>query len=134
MFNISLPIYRDVKPAPSVAPICLPPVPDPSNIIAPTSSSSATAAPTGAPGSLGTVVGWGRVGRFDGAPHSSVLQAASVPVLSDDECFLQTGLFTFADQLCAGSADSDTSACPGDSGGALQEQDDKGRYETCVKA
>ena len=36
--------------------------------------------------SVGTVVGWGRVGREEGAPHSSVLQAATVPILSSQEC------------------------------------------------
>ena len=71
-------------------------------------------------GSLATVVGWGRVGRDDGAPHSNILQAATVPVLSDAQCLLETGLENFSDQMCAGGADSDTSACPGDSGGALQ--------------
>ena len=66
------------------------------------------------------MVGWGRTGREEGSPHSSVLQAATVPILSDAECFRQTGLENFSDQVCAGEAGGEASACPGDSGGALQ--------------
>ena len=33
-------------------------------------------------GTLATVVGWGRMGVHEGAPHSSVLQAVTVPVLT----------------------------------------------------
>jgi hypothetical protein len=31
-------------------------------------------------------VGWGRVGKEEGAPHSSLLQAATVPILSQEQC------------------------------------------------
>ena len=103
---------RPVRPAPNVAPLCLPP---PEHADTP-------------PGTQATVVGWGRTGRHDEAPHSSVLQAATIPVLSDRDCLLQTGLLNFADQLCAGGVDAEASACPGDSGGALQAQDEEGRW------
>ncbi len=107
---------REVKLAPNVAPICLPPTSDANdpNILASSSEESDY---------LGTVVGWGRLGRDDTSPHSHVLQAASVPILSDAQCYTETGLANFADQLCAGGTETDASACPGDSGGALQIQD-----------
>lgn len=103
---------RTVSLAPNVAPICLP---------TPTFQDTL-------PGTLGTVVGWGRTGRDEASPHSNVLQAATIPVLSDRQCLLETGLLNFDDQLCAGGTESDSSACPGDSGGALQVQDDEGRW------
>ncbi len=102
-------LARDVTLAPSISPICLPaPGIEPP------------------PGTEATVVGWGRLGRLDGEPHSNVLQAATVPLLSDDKCLAETGLPNGEDQICAGS--SDAAACPGDSGGALQVQDTEGRW------
>ena len=105
---------RDVVLAPNVAPICLPPL--------------AAQLEGLTPGTMGTVVGWGRIGKDDLAPHSNVLQAATVPILSDSECLAETGLANFDDQVCAGESESDISACPGDSGGALQVQDAEGRW------
>ena len=49
-----------------------------------------------------------------------MLQAATVPVVSDWECFEMTGLLNYEDQVCAGGVGAEASACPGDSGGALQ--------------
>eukprot|EP00095_Tigriopus_kingsejongensis_P001541 snap_masked-scaffold424_size175595-processed-gene-0.2 protein:Tk01541 transcript:snap_masked-scaffold424_size175595-processed-gene-0.2-mRNA-1 annotation:"hypothetical protein DAPPUDRAFT_305317" len=103
---------REVKLAPNVAPICLP-TPEFLDLD---------------PGTPSTVVGWGRVGRDSKAPHSNILQAATIPILSDSQCLSETGLSNFDDQICAGNSDSDISACPGDSGGALQVQDDEGRW------
>lgn len=103
---------REVKLAPNVAPICLP-TPEFQVL---------------APGTPSTVVGWGRVGKDSKAPHSNVLQAATIPILSDSQCLSETGLSNFDDQICAGNSNSDVSACPGDSGGALQVQDDEGRW------
>ncbi|TRY78418.1 hypothetical protein TCAL_01676 [Tigriopus californicus] len=103
---------REVKLAPNVAPICLP-TPE-FHVLA--------------PGTPSTVVGWGRVGKDSKAPHSNVLQAATIPILSDNQCLSETGLSNFDDQICAGNSNSDVSACPGDSGGALQVQDDEGRW------
>lgn len=103
---------RDARLAPNVAPACLP---QPQYIDLP-------------PGALGTVVGWGRIGRHEDSPHSNVLQAATVPVVSDWECFEMTGLLNYEDQVCAGGVGAEASACPGDSGGALQVQDEDGRW------
>ena len=49
-----------------------------------------------------------------------MLQAATVPVVSDWQCFEMTGLLNYEDQVCAGGVGAEASACPGDSGGALQ--------------
>jgi hypothetical protein len=103
---------RDVRLAPNVAPVCLP-QPEYVDLV---------------PGTQGTVVGWGRIGRHEDSPHSNVLQAATVPVLSDWQCFQQTGLLNYDDQVCAGGTAVGSSACPGDSGGALQIQDEDGRW------
>ena len=68
----------------------------------------------------GTVVGWGRLGVEEGAPHSSTLQAVTVPVLTRAECEEEPGASRPSqDQLCAGHSHSQHSACPGDSGGPL---------------
>jgi len=113
-FDVALMLLeRPVSPAPNVAPICLP-------------QNATTTLPE--PGTLATVVGWGRLGREEGAPHSNVLQATTVPILSDYGCALQTGLGVYNDQLCAGGSYAETSACPGDSGGGLQIQDDQDRW------
>jgi len=111
-FDVALMLLeRPVRPAPNVAPICLP-----HNTTLPEAGTQAT------------VVGWGRLGREEGAPHSNVLQATTVPILSDYGCALQTGLGVYNDQLCAGGSYTETSACPGDSGGGLQIQDDQDRW------
>jgi len=122
---------RKVQLAPNVAPICLPfnPADVPPGTLLPQ--------PPDVPGAAATVVGWGRLGRGPAAPHSSVLQAATVPILSDAECAaLVPGLPANGrpDQVCAGSAagvvnyGEEASACPGDSGGALQVRDDDGKW------
>ena len=111
-FDVALMLLeRPIRPAPNVAPICLP---------------QESAIPQ--PGTLATVVGWGRLGREEGAPHSNILQAATVPILSDYGCAIQTGLGVYNDQLCAGGSYTDSSACPGDSGGGLQIQDEDDRW------
>merc|ERR1712165_207562 len=87
-FDVALMLLeRPIRPAPNVAPICLP---------------QESAIPQ--PGTLATVVGWGRLGREEGAPHSNILQAATVPILSDYGCAIQTGLGVYSDQLCAGGS------------------------------
>ena len=71
-------------------------------------------------GTQGTVVGWGRLGVEEGSPHSSTLQAVTVPVLTRSECEAEPGAsLPSQDQLCAGHSHSQQSACPGDSGGPL---------------
>ena len=92
-----------MKPSPNIASICLPP-----------HSLHLE------PGTLATVTGWGRLGVHEGAPHSSTLQAVTVPVLTRAECAEQPGAsIPTPDQLCAGLSNSRQSSCPGDSGGGL---------------
>jgi len=115
-FDVALlKLDRHVRLAPNVAPICLPPANNWQH-------------PVAVPGTLATVVGWGRLGREEDAPHSNILQAVTVPVLDVHDCALQTGLGVYPDQLCAGGSDVERSACPGDSGGGLQVRDDAGRW------
>jgi len=98
-----LKLDRYVKPSPNIASICLPPQ---SLYLE--------------PGTLATVTGWGRLGVHEGAPHSSTLQAVTVPVLTREECTEQPGAsIPTEDQLCAGLSNSRQSSCPGDSGGGL---------------
>lgn len=81
------------------------------------------------PGTLATVTGWGRLGVHDGAPHSSTLQAVTVPVLTREECMDQPGAsIPTDDQLCAGLSNSRQSSCPGDSGGGLMIRDENYRW------
>lgn len=111
-FDIALlRLDRPVRRAPSVSPICLPPL---------NNYGRGSISP---PGTLATVVGWGRLGRDEDAPHSNILQAVTVPVLDDNDCAYQTGLGVYTDQMCAGGSDVSRSACPGDSGGGLQVRD-----------
>ena len=73
-FDVALlKLDRQVRIAPNVAPICLPP----SSSAVAGSSASLTA-----PGTLATVVGWGRLGREEDAPHSNVLQVYSNYILN----------------------------------------------------
>ena len=51
------------------------------------------------PGTQATVVGWGRLGRDEDAPHSNVLQAVTIPVLDVYDCADQTGLGVYPDQV-----------------------------------
>jgi len=107
-----LKLDRRVKPSQYISPICLP----------------VNSGLSSFPG-RGTVIGWGRVGRFAGDPHSSVLQAATVPILTREECSQMEGASVPSeDQLCAGISYADTSACPGDSGGGLMSQNTEGQW------
>lgn len=107
-----LKLDRYVKPAPNIGSICLPPI---SLYLE--------------PGTLATVTGWGRLGVHQGAPHSSTLQAVTVPVLTRQECAEQPGAsIPTDDQLCGGLSNSRQSSCPGDSGGGLMVRDEDYRW------
>ncbi|XP_023339713.1 neural cell adhesion molecule 1 [Eurytemora carolleeae] len=106
-----LKLDRAVKPSSYITPICLPEV---GQLLFP---------------DLATVIGWGRIGRYVGDPHSSVLQAVTVPVLSAEECAEMDGSsYPSPDQICAGLSNSDQSSCPGDSGGGLMTRDMEERW------
>jgi secreted trypsin-like serine protease len=69
-----------------------------------------------APGSLATVVGWGKTSEY-GSP-SATLKKVSVPILSADECEIaHPGAFVRDVEMCAGVTGKDS--CQGDSGGPL---------------
>jgi len=102
---------RSVKSAENIGPICLP-----------------QSGHSPEPGSLATVVGWGRLGIYSGSPHSSVLQAVTVPVLTAEECQFENGGNPTEDQVCAGKSRSGHTACPGDSGGGMMERDEEERW------
>jgi len=103
---------REVKPSPNIGSICLPP----SDLVLES-------------GTQATVTGWGRLGVHEGAPHSSTLQATTVPVLTREECREQPGASVpSSDQLCAGLSNARKSSCPGDSGGGLMLRDETFRW------
>jgi len=107
-----LKLDRYVKPSYNIASICLPP----SSLYL-------------EQGTLATVTGWGRLGVYEGAPHSTTLQAVTVPVLTREECREQPGAsIPTDDQLCAGLSNTRHSSCPGDSGGGLMIRDEYSRW------
>jgi trypsin len=72
-----------------------------------------------APGTMATVVGWGRIVE-DGPQSVHQLQAARVPLLSDAECRAAYGdLYNPRAMVCAGYPQGGVDACQGDSGGPL---------------
>ncbi|XP_022186184.2 serine proteinase stubble [Nilaparvata lugens] len=75
-------------------------------------------------GQTGVVAGWGRTDNEYGKTGTNILHKASVPILSDEECFRwhrrkSINLELHQEMLCAGHSDGHTDACLGDSGGPL---------------
>jgi hypothetical protein len=85
---------RPAKLAPNVGRICLPRPGLGSGLGS--GSGFETLTP---PDTLATVVGWGRLGSDEADPHSNVLQAVAVPLLSDEQCQYETGLPLYNDQV-----------------------------------
>ncbi len=81
---------RPAKLAPNVGRICLP---------RPGLGSGSGFETLTPPETLATVVGWGRLGSDEADPHSNVLQAVAVPLLSDEQCQYETGLPLYNDQV-----------------------------------
>lgn len=69
------------------------------------------------PGTMATVVGWGRIAE-DG-PRSHVLRSAEVPLVSDADCEEAFTSYQPEEMVCAGFVDGGVDACQGDSGGPL---------------
>jgi hypothetical protein len=89
---------RPAKVAPNVGRICLPRpgLGSGSGLGLGSGSGFETLTP---PDTLATVVGWGRLGSDESDPHSNVLQAVAVPLLSDEQCQYETGLPLYNDQV-----------------------------------
>lgn len=66
-----------------------------------------------------TITGWGVIEEGSTGVLPSTLQAATLPVISNEICsFLYPGRIT-PEMLCAGQAEGGRDACQGDSGGPL---------------
>ncbi|XP_018324128.1 trypsin-7-like [Agrilus planipennis] len=75
-----------------------------------------------APGTNATVVGWGLQSQDVNASYIDVLQAVTVPIISQDECrstFNLTEEYLTDRMLCAGYDEGGKDACTGDSGGPM---------------
>lgn len=82
-------------------------------------------------GEVATLAGWGNSeGNFlaNGAT-SDVLQEASFPVMSNEECVKSHGLPIPPSLICTGSMSADKGACNGDSGGPLMLLDKNNRWK-----
>ncbi|WP_433192465.1 S1 family peptidase [Nocardia sp. CA-107356] len=92
------------------------PRPGPYLEVAAPQSNTASPSDAGAPGTTGTVLGWGATSEDD--LSNALLRSATVPVVPDSTCAAAYGsAFDPADMLCAGSTDADTAEF--DSGGPL---------------
>lgn len=69
------------------------------------------------PGTMATVVGWGRTAE-DG-PRSHVLRSAEVPLVGDTACHEAFSSYQSEEMVCAGYEEGGVDACQGDSGGPL---------------
>ncbi|MFT7838370.1 serine protease [Saccharothrix sp. BKS2] len=70
-----------------------------------------------APGTEALVLGWGRTSE-QGAP-SRYLLAASVPVMSDEDCEAAYFQYDAGEMTCAGFPEGGIDTCQGDSGGPM---------------
>ncbi|MBB5955606.1 secreted trypsin-like serine protease [Saccharothrix tamanrassetensis] len=68
-----------------------------------------------APGTVGTVLGWGRTS--EGGEQSPVLREAGLPVMADAACAKAYQAYQPAAMFCAGYPWGQVDACQGDSGG-----------------
>ncbi|SDQ44858.1 Trypsin [Actinopolyspora saharensis] len=68
-----------------------------------------------APGTTGSVYGWGRTGESE--PASPVLRSVRVPVMANSRCARAYESFDSGGMFCAGYSEGGKDACAGDSGG-----------------
>lgn len=69
------------------------------------------------PGTMATVVGWGRT--EEGGDRSQVLRSAELPIVADSDCAGTYPSFSAKSMVCAGYPEGGVDACQGDSGGPL---------------
>lgn len=83
-----------------------------------------------APGTLGTVIGWGALSEDSGEGVLSYdLQQVELPIVSEEECTSSMGRMITEDMLCAGYKEGGMDACHGDSGGPLVVPDGDGSWQ-----
>jgi secreted trypsin-like serine protease len=70
-----------------------------------------------APGTMATVLGWGRTGENE--PQSSTLRSVTVPIVADADCARAEPDFKSPAMVCAGVPEGGRDACLGDSGGPM---------------
>ncbi|XP_032685944.1 uncharacterized protein LOC116851037 isoform X2 [Odontomachus brunneus] len=92
-----------------------------------------TAATNLAPGTLCTVIGWGKKNDTDSSEYEPAVNEVQVPVLNRQVCnvwLAHKELNVTDGMICAGYADGGKDACQGDSGGPLlcQDKHDKERW------
>ncbi len=83
-----------------------------------------------APGTLGTVIGWGALYEdSNGGALSYDLQQVELPIVSEEECANSMGRMITENMLCAGYKQGGKDACHGDSGGPLVVPDGNGGWQ-----
>ncbi|XP_076246920.1 atrial natriuretic peptide-converting enzyme [Calliopsis andreniformis] len=86
-----------------------------------------------APGTMCTVIGWGKKNDTDASEYEPAVNEVQVPVLNRETCNLWLAyreLNVTDGMICAGYPDGGKDACQGDSGGPLlcQDEQDKERW------
>ena len=83
-----------------------------------------------APGTLGTVIGWGALSEDSSEGVLSYdLQQVDLPIVSEEECTSSMGRMITENMLCAGYKEGGIDACHGDSGGPLVVPDSNGVWQ-----
>ncbi len=83
-----------------------------------------------APGTLGTVIGWGALSEDSSEGVLSYdLQQVEIPIVSEEECTSSMGRMITENMLCAGYKEGGMDACHGDSGGPLVVPDSDGGWQ-----
>ena len=83
-----------------------------------------------APGTLGTVIGWGALSEDSKEGFLSYdLQQVELPIVSEEECINSMGRMVSENMLCAGYSAGGKDACHGDSGSPLVVPDGDGGWQ-----
>lgn len=78
---------------------------------------------------IATLTGWGHVQGGIAVFTSDVLQEASFPIITNEECSALHGVPVPPSLICTAAPSKDKGACNGDSGGPLVMLDDKDRWK-----